>query len=582
MTRTTDQRELTAADVEALPASSLRDVLIASFNVERHASHTGLQEQQGVLIQYLRVPARPGATTVPGLISDPEQRPLHGVLDHLADQLESNINLWDHVIHPDSAGATLLGLGVVHEGWVLPTSAAEDADRDPGDVPGALACVLLKGLTVDGAGFVVFRRPGQPPVARIELVTDSGTHTTGRVDLLQQALKRNVAVFHAAYAHAALDHPTHSPPAPTTAPDPHPPSAGHADDTPADTPGGDPAARPAQSPASGDSAGQAQYGLSLGQVEQLPPSPLADLVLHAVRIEGEHQRMGTLGATPCIAVCHHLHEDHELSHTEVVVLGELGLAQGLSELAADIHTDSHVRAALGWGPGVYAGVSIITDSASAAASSAAVAPALAERRRAARLIVGMAPEGGYFLVQRDHGHLPEISIVHSRDEAESAFGRDVVHSLHTLDHAFRQLGAAPDTTHNSEDSATSDTDTLPDPNADLADLPPEVATANRTYVLVRSQRHPDDPPEGNVYPPIPADHPLATRLCLCRAPLADGQPVQTYAVAPLGIAAMRALADGRAHESVSVLGHQRCILRFGTTVAHALSTLFGTWGLNHG
>jgi hypothetical protein len=559
-----EQRDLTCAEVEALPVDSeTREILLASFSIEAMADRQEAWKFPPLPFQYMRRSDVPdGIFMVPAAVDHPSEYSALEAMTYLADNLEAHPDLWPRIVPPER-DASYLAQSVMFAGWTMPAEHTSEDVRDPADVPGAIPTRYIRGICVDGREFTVFRRRGQEPLARAKPAA-YGDSEEGRADSLYQAIKRVHKVCALAYSDSS-------------------PTPDYVDEAEPTEPG------PSQAKAPVDAEPTELIGLTLDQLKAQPPSDLRDLAVVAMDAELQAHHAYGWDETPPTAFKHHrhageLHGGNELDGGTHDCFIALMLVHGgpapdrLLELATAISEDSELQGQLANPRATYTGVSFMHEAWTHSGDPAQLDDLPAGQSLAdvagsqeARLIVGLSRGGGVFLVRRARGTQPVVDLIEDFDDAAIAMGGPLMDALRAVNTALIEL-------HNEHDIE-------PSPNASLDELPPEysasadgVLARYRSFsslmaemVMLTSRWRIGEPREGRIYPALPADHPLAQRLCACGDPLSNGRPLQTYTILPDNPEGREAHSAGDWHDSMAALLHQRCVVWASASFAKALA-----------
>lgn len=604
MTTRVDQRDMTYAEVLAMPPSLMRDILLSSFQVQNAAALPGGSRQMPLLCQYVGGPRLgTGAFVAPILIRNPDGQAAHQLVIAVAEEMEDDIDWWNDAVHPLACGdGAFLAVSAVYDDWALPDSHPGDDPRDPADVPDAIATRFVRGVTADGAAFAVFGPIGGEVKARVELVADHpGVEAGYGVDrhvVIQQGLRRVAHMLRTAYAHSFSD-PADYPPA--YEPDP-PAPRGFAslgtEHTPVSVPD------PAES-VTADAAGSAAPSgedLTVLQVEGFEDSTLRTALLRMFEFEAEFQREVGWNAVPCVVIRHRLHgANNHQCYVGDHLQGSLPPATKFTVFHFGLRTKNPRELQPELIEGSYLGVSVVVEVGELNDGALSLDDASVSSAQV-RVIVGMMRGGTCFRLVRRRGYQPVVTIVNGLDNATTKFGPAIMGYVDALNKVFIDLDVTSDTAgrvassgsrSQVADNDTPDTDADADvstfteqpiplgavPNATLGELPPALPTPLELgFVVVRTQWRTGEPSEGRIYPPLPPAHPLANRLCVCRKPLANGLPVQTYTIGPANQNAASAMRAGLPHESNSALAHQQCVL----FAAELTSRYQQSWEQHHG
>lgn len=593
MTTRVDQRDMTYAEVLAMPPSPMRDILLSSFQVQKAAARPGGSRQMPLLCQYIGgVRLGAGAFVAPILIHNPDQQAAHQLVIAVAEEMEDDIDWWSDAVHPLACGdGAFLAVSALYDDWTLPDSHPGDDARDPADVPDAVATRFVRGVTADGAAFAVFGTIGGEMKARVELVAERPGAETGygvdRHAVIQQGLRRVARMLHTAYAHSFSDPADYPPPYEPDPPAPQYFTSLSTEHTLANTP--DPT----------ESTAPSGEDLTQLQVEGLGDSPLRTALLRMFEFEAVFQRDVGWNTVPCVAIRHRLHgANNHQCHVSDHLHGSLTPAAKFTIFHVGLRTKNprELQPELIEGP--YLGVSVVIEVGELNEGALSLDDASVSSAQV-RVIVGMMRDGTCFRLVRRRGYQPVVTIVNGLDNATTKFGPAIMGYVDALNKVYIDLDTAPDAAgkatssgsrSQAADNDTRDADASPStpteqpiplgavPNATLGELPPALPTPLELgFVVVRTQWRTGEPSEGKIYPPLPPAHPLANRLCVCRKPLANGLPVQTYIIGPANPNAAIAMRAGLPHESNSALAHQQCVL-----VAAELTTRYQQLWEHHG
>lgn len=550
MTYHAAQQDLSREDVEALPDSDVRTLLLVGFETLRAAADDGFDNLSPLPLQFLDLPDRDdNPTAAPMVIHGAAGGSPSGILEFLASAIE----------HPETRpifvlpvpGAIFRAAGIFYRGWVAPPDHPKTDNRDPGDIPGAVPTRLVAIATIDGVALTIRREQGREPLARLTplLDTDDGLdaalHTAaGREADLLRKLRRTALALRQAYAEGVSSHTMVVEDA-----DDHVCGHDHGHDD-AEF-GGLPSAV-----VRGD-----HPQLSREDLEGMPSSPLRDLTLIAMDLEAHYEQTVPWGNEMGITYRHCVGADGQPAMSVgVLPPEEAATPQQLHMLAEAVRHDVELRSRLTLSEDRYVGVSLLTEGRWFAPTSeewdeiaaAGIHAQLPQGAVEGRLVIGLARDGGAFTIRRSRGGEPIVVLVEDFDDAAVAFGGDIMAALRELNAAYSQF-----------DSTSI---IVPEPNAAVSDLPQECLDKDYPFATIAYRWQSGTPREGQIYPALPSDHPFAELPCWCGDQLADGLPVQAYICDPDE-------GSGGWQTSNALILHQRCIPQAAAVFANTMSDL---------
>lgn len=526
-----EPRDLTRAEVRALMPGDLRDILLSAFHATDTCLEYGWDGMTPMVFQHVRTSPTQSPEDLghPIVIAGLEDEPPARVLTIAAEALEEAPERWADLV-PGFEDPRFLGISILYPGSLT--------------VDNTLGSRYVKGVTDGGVGFVVSQEPGNGPRARIAIPTPHDGDPLD-ADELHVALRRMDAIFRSAYQVAEAV------------------GGLHADEPPLPLPEG---------------------CLTEEELRAMPASLLRDVALDAMDVERHHHEAIGWTDVGAVAFRHRLHggdeADGEGEHMcpQVVALADEGeTPERLDRLAGMLAHDEDLRRDLDLVAGSYCATSVLdhcwyyagrADSPDLPAEGRDLADVPGSRRM--RFVLGVARDGSAFMVRRVQGQPPVVELADNLDAAIGSLdayggeiGSDMV-SLRRINAEFTRLDVAPETDN--------------PPTATLADLPPEKRFPSTDMVMLVVRWGPGLPREGEIYPALPRDHEYAARPCPdCELALADGLPVQTFAIGPTDPEGRAAYHAGLPHDAVAALTHQRCIptiaARFGNVLSRVRSVI---------
>lgn len=525
MTSDLVQRDLTRTEVEALPDGDLRAVLISAFGIENTGHRSGWDTAGAMPFQHLSrsTPSDEGAWLCPMVIEGLAELPGPQLIARFAELLETQPDLWD-ALPAGSGDSRYLALSIAYQGWMLPEGhTGTGGHRSPGDVPGSVEARFVRGICTDGTEFVVFRRRGQEPKARITRAPGASVDpdVDEEVDLYAD-LARVHNVIRDAYGR-------------------HDVSDLYADD-PDDVP----------------------HGMTPAELADLPPSDLRDLALAALDVEEDHHDEVGFDGSPGSILLHRRHgPDHHFCHAAMTLRASGTTKDRIGKIMDLITTDERIRGEFDIIGDGYIGLSVVEEGWYHTLSEDEMAQwpgrALADIPGARRMrsVTGITRNRQAFWIKRVRGQAPVVDLIDNPADAARLPG-DTAAALLELNALLLTL--------------EEDTYEEPEVDAELDDLLPEEDSADTDMVMLVQRWRTDQPREGRIYPALPEDHRFADRPCAaCQHPLGDGKPVQTYVLGTLTQAGLHAFFTGAWHDVVAALVHHRCIRATAAKVAHAAS-----------
>jgi hypothetical protein len=551
MTDDTTQRELSREQVEALPESDIRALLLTALATIQSAADAGFDELAPLPLQFVDVPGRgDGTTVVPMVIAGNAGGSPRAMLEMLASIAEDNPETRSLFVIP-VPDTRLRAAGIFYRGWNAPPDHPRGDDRDPGDIPGAVPARFLVVVTTDGVGLTARWEEGREPLAWVvPLIDHEGSPpgldevlrtATGRETDLLHKLHRTALALREAYIDGVSAHP---------APPDHPEGYVCAHDHHGLSTSGLPSA--------------VLRGLhpthTREDVENMPSSPLRDLALAVLDTEEHYDQTAGWGNEPCLSYRHCVDPDGEPSVSIAILQQDDTTAQLLRALAQAVENDVDLRAELQLSDERYVGVSVLSEGHWISPTpeeyedivAAGPHAHLPEATTEGRLVIAVARDGGGLAVRRSRGAEPTVLLVEDFDEAAIAFGGDITAALRHLNAVYAQ-----------SDSAAF---VVPEPTADISLLPRDFADEDFGFATIPYRWKAGMPREGSIYPPLPSDHPLAERPCWCGEQLSDGLPVQAYVCDA-------ADGSGSWQPSKALLLHQRCVSQAAAVLANTMSDL---------
>lgn len=200
---TTEDHGLTRDDVQAMPPSPLRSVLLASFQVEANGHQMGWDNVRPTILQYLMRPDEDDeAVALPlgvGVGAYPWQ-----MLEAVAEDLsEAGADFKALISRSD---ATFGGTSMMYEGWIFGGTLQERlrySNVPLPDVPGSIETRFVKGALVDGTPFIVIRPRGYEPFALVD-VPGIGVNPEA-VEIFNRSLARLNDAIQRAYHESPAD-----------------------------------------------------------------------------------------------------------------------------------------------------------------------------------------------------------------------------------------------------------------------------------------------------------------------------------------------------------------------------------------
>lgn len=549
MTDDATERNLTAREVEDLPDSDIRSLLLTMLSILDHAPRAGFDKIAPLPLQFVELPERPGQPTcVPVMIDGTAESSTIGVLEFVNNVLEDpEVGPVFVIPVPD---AKVVAAGIFYRGWTAPADQADDT-RDPGDIPGAASTRIIAATTIDGVGLLVRENVDAEPVALVSPLIDNDEYrqafesalntSAGRQTYMWRTLRTTALALQKAYILGVTAHDE-----PEISEDDNEHVCHHNHDH-------DRAEGLAAAPATVMRGSHAS--LTRADVENMPSTPLRDLVLAVLDIEEHYEHSVGWGHDPYVTYRHALSDEGRFSIAVAQLPQHTGLPtpEQLHMLAENVERNIELRTQMALSEERYVGVSLLTEGRWFAPTPEQLARIAAndesldlqEATMEGRLIVGVGRNGGVFTVRRERDGHPVVVMVEDFDEASFAFGGEVVAALRYLNGVYTQCD---------------NTSFLVEPNAELDDLPaPREGTGTR-LAAIPYRWTPGTPREGAIFPPIPENHPVADLACWCGDVLADGLPVQAFAVSHNDDA-------DDAQDGEAVLIHQRCIPKAAASFA---------------
>jgi hypothetical protein len=427
MTTRVDQRDMTRGEVEAMPPSLLRDILLGSLLFQqagRPLSHD--DRKLPILCQYLGGPRLGAGTHMwPRLISNPEALPAHQLISEIADQMEEDTDWWEHFVYPDArGGGAFLAVGIVYDDWMASESHPHNDGRDPADLPDSIPTRFVRGVTASGAGFCVFGPMHGEWRARVELVAeldaelDDATSMGSGVDrhlTIRRSLLRAARALDAAYAHYATDPAAYPPP---YEPDPSP----LVPDT------------------SEPQGAHAVYGepVSRDQAEAFVDSPLRRALIDSFTFEAAFQRESGWDTMPSRVIRFRVHgERPHQSIADCVLISDVhSPSDRLTLLYIGLVAKGPIRADPDFLEGRYVGTAIVIEVADVEDGAMTLADASVSGAQA-RVILGvLAASGEWFALIRRRCYQPMVTVFKCAKDAAAAIGGDIVDYVAAMNKAF--------------------------------------------------------------------------------------------------------------------------------------------------
>lgn len=551
-------RTLTKEDVLALPDTTLRQLLISAIGIEATSGLTGFDTVGPVPAHVVNVADNGDKLDVlPVIVVGDEHRQPATLLNYLSSYVDQHPDSVDRLVPPDLRGVvvTLVALTIYYQGWDYPEGHPADDLRPPDDVPDSRPARFVRGLTPDGVAFTLTRRNGEQPTIVVQVST--GARATAP-DPVHGALRRLLAHCVTAYADNA-EHGTDSADQSTGT---------HSDQQPQIPFTAAPHTRTA--------ADHPLDKLTQAGIEALPSSEVRSVALTALAMAEKHHRYCTwLDDGSYIA--RHTRQDvwpngHDRATMIPAPVGHESVDGMLGEIADELSRNDEVRAHLREDGEDYLGVSLLAetwchDNPPDDNRGLADVPGAYE----AVLMVAVTRRGGLVHIVYPRYGRPRVSLAMDLDDAATRFRPDFIMPLQRLNKIFIDL-----------DPAT----VIPaEPTSELAQLPPRADFGDDKFVMLNTRWQAQTPRQGPIYPPLPADHPLASERCGCKEQLADGSALQTLVISPAKTGDLERFFSGEWCDAHAALVHQRCIdglLCQSTPVIFAMHSALRRFQLHRG
>lgn len=522
---------LTQEDILALPDTALRQLLIGAIGIEATAGLAGFDSAGPVPVHVInRADDGDKLGVLAMMVVGDEHRQPATLLNHLAAYVDD---------HPDSAhrlvpgklhgvAVTLVALTIYYHGWAYPEGHPADDLRPPDDVPDSRPARFVKGLTPDGVAFTLIRHKGEQPAITVQL--SSGARASAP-DEVHDALRRLLVHCVTAYA----DNPE--------------PSADNADQATGTHSDQQPHFPFTAAPHT-DADDQRLDELTRADIEALPSSDVRSVALTALAMAEKHHEWCTWLDEGAV-IARHTRRDvwpHGHDHATVIPapVGHVTIDSMIEEIADELIRNDEVRTHLRQDGEDYLAVSLCAetwchDDPPDDNRALADIPGAYE----AVLTVAVTRRGGLVHIVYPRYGRPRVSLAMDIDDAATRFPPDFMMPLQRLNKIFIDLDP---------------TTVIPaEPTTELAQLPPQATFGDNKFVMLNTRWQAQTPRQGPIYPPLPADHPLASERCGCKEQLADGTPLQTLVISPAKTGDLERFFSGEWCDAHAALVHQRCI-----------------------